>query len=328
MNIGIISTGKYIEGNKIDNLELTKQTKNFIPNKKSLNEWILDKFGVITRYKSNINASDLAVEACKNALSKFDKHINEIDFIILNTVSGDYKQPTTATAVQTKLGMKINSFAIEINMPCAGNIYGLSIAKSFIQAGIGKYGLVVGVDKMTSIIDEEDFILSSLFGDAAACCLVGERDKLLIEDIFLQSKSDEKGVLKMESSGSRNPISIKNIQNKNHLLKMKGKETSIFIHETITQVIKKLISSSELKIEELDQVIIHQASIPIIKKTMLNLGFKEEQFLFTLPSYGNTSSASIFLTLNEYLLKNKDPKNIFLIGMGAGFNWGGIYLKS
>ena len=223
--------------------------------------------------------------------------------------------------------MREDSFALEINMPCAGNIYGLTIAYSFIRSGLWKTGLGVGVDKMSTIIDEKDFMIAGMFGDAASACIVGENPKYEIKDFFLKSRADEIITLGIKSSGSAFPLSEDNVKNKNHLLKMRGNETADFIHESVQETILSLLEKSCLEIHEVDQLIIHQASKIVITKAIKQLGFTENQVCFTIDRYGNTSSASILLTLDYYLKQNKNSKNIFLIGMGSGLNWGGIYLK-
>jgi 3-oxoacyl-(acyl-carrier-protein) synthase III len=325
--IGIISTGRCIGEIVETNEELSNKVKNFDSKKGSLNDWIQNHYGIESRVITKKMPSELAVIACEKALKKAKIKVTEIDFLILNTTSGDFKQPTTATNVQGLLGMRKDSFAIEINMPCSGNIYGLATAYSYINTGLGKVGLVVGVDKMTSIIDNEDFKIASMFGDAASASIIGHNPLFAIKNIFLQSKQDLDIVLGMKSSGSKHPLSTDEIEQKNHLLSMKGKETSTFIMETIEEVIHALLKKSNLKMVDVDQFVIHQASKVIIKKTVRNLGILDSQLFFTIEKLGNTSSASILLTLDTLLEKKPDLKNIFLIGMGSGLNWGGIYLR-
>ncbi len=329
MKIGIISTGIEVGELSESNDDLEKKVLNYDIKKtnKKLDEWIKQKYGINKRVKTNRLPSDLASKACFHALKKANIDVSQIDFLILNTTSGDYKQPTTATKVQNLIGMKEDSFALEINMPCAGNIYGISVAYSFINSGLGKNGLVVGVDRMSSIIDETDYVLGGMFGDAASACIIGENPQWVVSDIFLKSKSDEERSLGIKSSGSALPLSLESISNKDHLLKMKGKETSDFIEESVKETFFNLLNKSGLKVKEVDQVITHQASKPIICRALDYLGLKESQYFFTVEDYGNTSSASIILTLDCFLNFNKNVNNIFLIGMGSGLNWGGIVLR-
>jgi 3-oxoacyl-[acyl-carrier-protein] synthase-3 len=327
--IGLISTGISVGKTIQTNNDLYTIVKNFDISKsnKTLDEWLVEHYGIKSRVKSDQLPSDLAKKACEEALRKANIDVKDIDFLILNTVSGDYNQPTTATFVQDKIGMRKDSFAIEINMPCAGNIYGIATAYSYIKSGIGKLGLVVGVDKMSSIINEEDFKIAGMFGDAASACIVGKEPTLEVKNIFLKSKADHDLSLGKKSSGSKFPLTKETINKKEHLLNMKGKETAIFIKETVKKTIQKLLDNSRLDKEEVDQLIIHQASKRLIEQVVHEMGFKSSQAHFTVDNYGNTSSASILLTLDDYLKINKNAKNIFLIGMGSGLNWGGIYLR-
>jgi 3-oxoacyl-[acyl-carrier-protein] synthase-3 len=330
MDIGIIAAdyclGEIVQSNE----SLEKIVDNFDRKRsqKSLDDWMIGKFGIESRVKTEKLASELAIEACKKLLKKTKINALDIDFLILNTTSGDYKQPTTATIVQSGLGLKSGSFALEINMPCAGNIYGIATAYSYINSGLGRLGLVVGVDKMSAIVDQNDFILSGIFGDAASACLVGVDAPLSISNIFLNSKADVSHTLAINSGGSANPLDANNLNLKNHLLRMKGRETKEFIRFSLGESINNLLKKAKLKTSEVDQLIIHQASKPIIEETLQELGFKPNQYFFTLDKYGNTSSASVMLTLAVYLEKKERFSNLFLIGMGAGLNWGGISLKA
>jgi 3-oxoacyl-[acyl-carrier-protein] synthase III len=329
MGIGIIATGVGLGELIHSNISLKKQVKNYNRNRSGLplEKWIEKNFGISTRRVTKRLPSDLAVEACKEAIQKAELNITDIDFLILNTASGDRKQPTTATAVQSKLLMKENSFAIEINMPCSGNIYGIAIAKSFIESGLGKLGLVVGVDKMTDLVDKEDFIMSGMFGDGAGACVVGECASNSIVKTILKSTFDFSEALCIQAGGSVEPITNESLIKKNNLLKMKGAETTEFIKKTINEVIQELMTYSELNKKNITQIIPHQASKKIILNTLTDMGFTEEQVYFSLEKYGNTSSGSILITLNDYLKTNQKPKNIFLIGMGGGLNWGGMFIK-
>ncbi len=327
--IGIIETGVSLGEHIQTNIELANIVNNYESgaSNKSLDEWIREHYGILSRIKTDKMPSTLAVDACKQALNNSSIPVSQIDFLILNTTSGDYKQPTTATIVQKLIEMKEDSFAIEINMPCAGNIYGLTIAYSFIQSGLWKTGLVVGVDKMSTIIDEKDFKIAGMFGDAASACIIGENPKYEIKDFFLKSKMDEIISLGIKSSGSAFPLTEESVRNKEHLLKMKGNETADFIYKSVQETILSLLEKACLEIHEVDQLIIHQASKTIINRTIKQLGFTEKQICFTVDTYGNTSSASIFLTLDYHLKQKQNSKNIFLVGMGSGLNWGGVYLK-
>ena len=331
MNIGLISTGickgEFLETNE----ELEKRVKNFDADIAgcSLNEWLIRHYGIHSRLKTKKMPSKLAAAACLSAIENSSLKSDQIDFLILNTTTGDYKQPTTATRVQKLIGMRPNSFAIEVNMPCAGNVYGLAMAKSFIQSGLGSYGLVVGVDKMSTNVDQEEFMLAGMFGDAASAAVIGSNSQWRIENTILKSMDDANATLKMKASGSAFPVDVQLVQEKEHLLKMHGNNTKSFIKSSVKECVNVLLNKDNLSIQDIDQLILHQASLPILKETYQELGLKDEQVFFTLDKYGNTSSASVILTLNEYFKSTKRVgMNIFLIGMGSGLNWGGVSLKA
>lgn len=331
MKIGIVATGSCV-GEYIQEIsELEDLVENYKPalSKLNLSDWYRKHYGIQSRTQTKKMPSDLAISACKEAIKNSTIELKQIDFLILNTTSGDFKQPTTATKVQTALGMKKNSFAMEINMPCAGNIYGLAMAEGIIKSGLGSFGLVVGVDKMSTNIDETDFILSGMFGDAAAAAVVGTNPKFEFGAFHLASRDDENHTLAMPSSGSYNPLTRENLDQKKHLLKMKGKATIDFIEEVVEETVHELLAKSDWKIEDINQLILHQASKPTLVRVSEKLGFKRDKLFFTLEKYGNTSSASVLLTFHEYLeSKALDSQNILLIGMGSGLNWGGLALKS
>lgn len=317
-NIGIIACGAYVGEYLEKNTQLVSTVSNFDTNKAncSLESWIEKHYGIRSRAKTTLNCAEMAYKACLNALNKSVLDITDIDFLILNTSTGDNRQPTTATAVQQMLGMKSDSFAIELNMPCAGNIFGLSIGKNFIKSSSSSIGLVVGVDKMSSIIDPTDFIMAAMFGDGAGAALIGENATYTIASEMLQSKGDPNGALQLNRENSP-------------FLLMHGAHTSDFISTTISSTIKSLNNNSSLDCGEPSlQIIPHQASQELLIRSLTSLGYSKRQISFTNTLWGNTSSGSILITLSEYLEQEHIAKNIYLIGMGGGLNWGGMHLTN
>lgn len=327
-NIGIDSIGSAVGEYYQTNDELEKSVTNYDAKKsnKTLDQWVKQHFGIITRVKTKSLPSEIAYKAALNALSTSNYTAADIDFIVLNTATGNHKQPTTATAVQGLLGLRKDTFAIELNMPCAGLIYGITIAKSFVETGLGKVGLVVGVDKMSDLIDQEDFIMAAMFGDGASACIIGKNAKWNILDSFLQSQDDKEKALCIPAGGSVNKTSVETVKNKMHFLYQKGKETSAFINFSVTTIVNQLLTNNQLKPDQINQVIPHQASKTIVSEALTKSGFKENQMHFTIQKYGNTSAASILVTFADYLTQYnpKDGDFVILFGMGGGLNIGGI----
>jgi len=328
--IGILTTGVCLGEFVAANNSFTNTVKNYDEevSNKSLSTWVEEHYGIKTRVKTLRQPSELATDAAQMAIKRAGLTINEIDFILLNTTTGDHHQPTTASKVQQLLGMKADSFAIEINMPCAGNIFGLAMAKSMIASGLGKIGLVIGVDKMNTIINQEDFVMATMFGDAAGAAIVSHNPAYAIKEVLLRSKGDVENSLVIPSGGSAIPLSAKTLEEKQQFLKMNGNVTKKFIQSTLKSTIQKLLEQANLDVASVDKVITHQASKPIIENILNDIGFNATQLFFTVEKYGNTSSASILVTLNE-LIQNEGvvAKNILLAGMGGGLNWGGVFLQ-
>ena len=296
---------------------------------RSLDEWVKDRYGIKNRVKTKRLPSDLAADACIKAVSKSGLTMDRIDFLILNTATGDYKQPTTATETQGKIGMREGTFAFELNMPCAGNIYGIALARAMIMSGMGQFGLVVGVDKMTDLIDQKEFIMASMFGDAAGACVVGPNGHLLIEDHQLSSTRDEELSLCIAGGASVYPLTAELLSEGKQYLQMKGSSTSEFIIRSISDVASTLLNRNELEAHQLRRVIPHQASQPIVLKALRRSHIEESQVEFSNGNYGNTSAASILVTLDQFINKSSDHQGfILIVGMGGGLNWGGILLRS
>jgi 3-oxoacyl-[acyl-carrier-protein] synthase-3 len=330
---GIISTGFYVPERKILNTDLNQWVRNYDPeiSGKSLDEWIISRYGIESRRWADKETltSDMAYLAAEDALQSGGLDVEDIDFLILNTATGDYPQPTTATAVQRRLGMKPESFAIELNMPCAGPVYGIVLAKNFILSGKYKKGLVVGADKMSSLIDLADFRMAGLFGEGAGACIVGRVPDSGILGEFIRSKGEEGNpndyALIVPGGGVVNPGRAENGSPALRFLQMNGPKVEAFIESCLGETIENLLSEVGWTLADLDYFVPHQAA----KKSLINLahsaGIPVSKLVLTLQYFGNTSSASILITLDS-LFRTKLPggTRILVAGMGGGLNWGGF----
>lgn len=324
MTTKILSTGIGLPENEIKNEELSNIVRNFDSAiaKSTLDQWIQNHYGIKRRrWLTDIALpSELAYTACLQALKRASVNIKEVDFLILNTVYGDFTQPTTATTVQKLLGMKPGSFAFEINMPCSGPIFSLVTAHQFLLSGRYKHGLIVGVDKMSSCIDKKDFIMAGLFGDGAGACLLAPSTKGII-DYYLSSSGEDYNDMALSIPGGRSMHPEPSKEFPIQLL-MNGKKVEHFIDTCFHDIQVNLLNKSD---KQIDFVVPHQASLKAIEKNALKIGIAKEKIISTIEDYGNTSSASIFITLDK-LLNSFDiqEKTIFLAGMGGGLNWGGL----
>lgn len=332
--VGIISTGAYVPGNVVANADLERIVKNYDPikGKGSLDHWYRRRYGIIERRWSNPDElpSDMAAAAGKDALRSAGLEASDIDFLILNTAFGDYAQPTTATQVQKKLGMRSNSFALELNLPCAGPVFGMVTAAHFLLGGRYKKGLILGVDKMSELVDKEDFRMAGLFGEAAAGCILGIAESggnILDFDLGSvgEEGSESEFALVIPGGKAANPASQMTVNERKHFLKMNGGLVESFIQENFVQSIQKLLDTHKLKPGDIKTLIPHQASRKLVQDNMESIGFQEHQIEFTIQDYGNTSSASVFLTLDQAWKKGFEPGDkIILAGMGGGLNWGAL----
>ncbi|MBN2694457.1 ketoacyl-ACP synthase III [bacterium] len=296
-----------------------------------LKDWIVSKLGVIERRESEIVPSQQGYFAALDAINKAGDI--QIDFIIVNTFFGDYSLPQTSTLIQRKLGLE-KAFAFEVNMPCAGPIYTLSVADMMLKSGRYRYGLLVGVDKIRDLIDPEDYLMSALFGEGAGAVIVSNNnsDNKGIVDFYLGSyidgdDSDENYSLKVLSGKAKYPIQSNS--NINQYLFMDGREVKRFIVEKLNYTFDWLLSKHLDSLDELDYIITHQANKVVIERILEKRGVPTEKLRTTIEYLGNTASASVFITIAKHFECFKEEnKNILICGMGGGLTWGGILYRT
>ncbi len=296
-------------------------------------EWIIQRTGIKTRYFANKEekSSDLGVKAAELAIDRAKLKINDIDLIICATISPDFfGMPSTACIIASKLGIS-NIPAFDISAACTGFIYALSIAKAHIESGMCKNVLVVGAEKISSILDFKDRSTCVLFGDGAGACIVSRSDKIGIKDIHISSDGNFSNLLctpTHESDFQYNEISNTFDVNKNilqdQLLKMKGNEVFKIAVRTIAKDAKNILEKNNITINELSYFIPHQANLRIIQSVANTLSLPQEKLILSVHKYGNTSAASIPMAIdsayNDSKLKNGDL--LLLDAFGSGFTWG------
>jgi 3-oxoacyl-[acyl-carrier-protein] synthase-3 len=294
-------------------------------------EWITERTGIKERriVKNGETNSDLCVEASKQALKAAGVKPREIDMIIVATVSGDMPMPSTASILQKKLGTK-NAGAFDINAACSGFLYGLSVADNFIKTGFAKKVLLVGSEVMSRFLDWEDRTTCVLFGDGAgAVVLEPTKGKRGILSTHLYSDGNMWDFICLPGGGSSHPPTIKTVKEKMHFVKMKGNETFKVAVRTLEKLVIDTLKRNNIKPSELAMLIPHQANLRIIKATAERLKLPMEKVAVNLDRYGNTSSASIPIALDEMVRANRIKKNdyILLEAFGSGLTWASALIK-
>ena len=328
MPICITSAASYIPEEIITNKDLSGRFKQ----KFDIEDWILQKTGIVERRKSNLSPSKQGFLAAKDLL---EKNGNDIDFIIVNTFTGDYTLPQTATLIQEKLGLD-QAFAFEINMPCAGPVYAISIAEMFLKSGRYTKGLLIGVDKMLDAIDPDDFLMNVLFGEGAGALIVEKKESTLNKGIidfylgsYIEGDVGENYSLKVLAGKSNYPIQNYVLNQKDHFLQMEGRKVKNFIYEKLNESIEWLLKKHIESVDDLDYIITHQANKVVIEKCLKDQGIPSSKILKTVEFLGNTGSGSIYITIAEHFARFCEKnKKILICGMGGGLTWGAIFYKT
>ncbi|MFT6209729.1 MAG: 3-oxoacyl-[acyl-carrier-protein] synthase-3 [Bacteroidia bacterium] len=329
--VKIVSTGIYIPERIVTNSELESSVTNYNPKLGggSLDYWIRNHYGIEERRWSNVLPSDQAAKACQMAIDRSGLTVSDIDFLILNTAFGDTSQPTTATEVQKKIRMKPSSFAIEINSPCAGSVFGITTATHFLASGNYRNALVVGVDKMTGLVDMSDFKMAGLFGEGAGACVLSKSQDSGILATHLASSGElgnpQDYALRILGGKARYPTAKNKESEDLFYLQMRGGLVEDFVYQSFADSIEKLLSQSGISRKDIDHVVTHQAAESLIFNGLNRCGIDSDKATMTIREYGNTSAASMLITLDKlYNSQLEQHQLVLLLGMGGGLNWGGI----
>jgi 3-oxoacyl-[acyl-carrier-protein] synthase III len=320
----ITGTGSYAPENVLTNFDLEKKVD-------TSDEWITERTGIKERRiaRDTETTSDLCLEASKKALQAAHLKPGEIELIIVATMSGDMPMPSTASLLQKKLHAK-NAAAFDLNAACSGFLYGLSVADNFIKAGKYKKILLVGAEVTSKFIDWQDRSTCVLFGDGAGAVILekttGQRG-ILSTSLF--SDGNLWDFICLPGGGSQYPPSAKTLKNKLHFIKMKGNETFKVAVRTLEKLVVETLRKNKVKPSELAMLIPHQANLRIIKATAERLNLPMSKVVVNLERYGNTSSASIPIALDEVVRKGRIKKNdyVLLEAFGAGLTWASALIK-
>ena len=293
-------------------------------------EWITTRTGIKERRilkGEGKGTSDLGVEAIKGLLKKTNTDVAEIDMIICATATPDMLFPSTACIIADKIGA-VNAFGYDLMAACSGFLYSLATASKFIESGTHKKIIVVGADKMSSIIDYQDRATCIIFGDGAGAVLVEPTtDSLGIQDSILKSDGSGRDSLYLKAGGSVNPASHKTVDAREHFAYQDGQTVFKSAVKNMADVSAEIMERNHLSGDDVAWLVPHQANKRIIDATARRMGVGDEKVMLNIEKYGNTTNGTIPLCLWEWEGQLKKGDNIILAAFGGGFTWGSIYLK-
>ncbi|WP_026905220.1 beta-ketoacyl-ACP synthase III [Pedobacter glucosidilyticus] len=293
-------------------------------------EWITTRTGIKERRiqkGEGLATSDMAVPAVEGLLKKRGISAAEIDLIIFCTSTPDMPFPATANILADKIGA-VNAWGYDLQAACSGFIFGLSTGAQFIESGKHQKVLVVGGDKMSSIINYEDRTTCIIFGDGCGCALLEPNDEGLgIIDSILKSDGAGRNFLNLKAGGSLKPASYETIDNKEHYAYQEGQTVFKFAVTNMANVAAEIMEKNNLTSDDIAWLVPHQANKRIIDATANRMGVGPEKVMINIEKYGNTTNGTIALCLWEWESKLKKGDNIILAAFGGGFTWGSVYLK-
>ena len=293
-------------------------------------EWIYTRSGIRERRWLNddtLATSDMAVEAVRGLLTKKNLLPTDIDLLICCTATPDMLFPATANVITDKIGA-INAVGYDLSAACSGFLYGLSTAAAFVESGRFGRVVVVGADKMTSILNLEDRATAFLFGDGAGAVLVEPNNQGWgIQDMLLKSDGSGRNYLYQKAGGSLNPASHRSVDAREHFVHQEGKTVFKFAVTGMADVAAEIMERNGLKADDIAWLVPHQANKRIIDATRDRAGLPEDKVMVNIDRYGNTTNATIPLCLWEWEKQLKPGDNLILAAFGGGFTWGSIWLQ-
>lgn len=293
-------------------------------------EWITSRTGIKERHllqDKNKGTSYLAIEAAKDLLAKRNLDPKEIDMVIMATATPDMPVASTGVYVATQIGA-VNAFSYDLVAACSSFLFGMSTAAKYIESGRYKKVLLIGADKMSSIIDYTDRTTCIIFGDGAGAVLFEPNEEGLgVQDEILRSDGIGRQSLKIDAGGSLLPPSEETVANKQHYVFQDGKTVFKFAVSNMADVSEKIMERNALRGTDVNWLVPHQANKRIIDATAKRMKLPEEQVMMNIHKYGNTTSGTLPLCLWDYEKQLKKGDNLVFASFGGGFTWGAIYVK-
>jgi len=319
----ITAIGSYVPDYVLSNQVLEKMVD-------TNDEWITTRTGIKERRilkEEGEGTSFLAIKAAQNLIEKAKIDPKEIDLVIMATATPDMPVASTGVYVATQIGAT-NAFAFDLQAACSSFLYGMSTASAYIQSGKYKKVLLIGADKMSSIIDYTDRATCIIFGDGGGAVLFEpNEDGLGLQDEILRSDGVGREFLKIEAGGSILPASDETVKNKQHFVFQDGKTVFKYAVSGMADVSEKIMERNNLLHDDVNWLVAHQANKRIIDATANRMGVEESKVLINIHRYGNTTSATLPLLLCDFENQLKKGDNIIFAAFGGGFTWGAIYLK-
>jgi len=321
----VLGTGSYAPSRVLTNADLEKIVA-------TNGDWIVSRTGIKERRVAAEGeaTSDLAAAAGREALAFAGVNPEDVDMIVVGTVTGDSPTPSCAAFVQAKLGAK-NAFCFDVGAACAGSLYGLTIADQFIRSGMAKHALVIGAETLSRFVDWTNRETCVLFGDAAGAILLGatEEEGQGLLAATLRTDGTMTDILGIFGGGSRRPLSEELLADKGNKIKMRGREVYKVATRLLPEVVASTLTKAGLTAADVTHVIAHQANQRIIEAALNNLGVAVEKCWINIDRYGNTSSASMPITLDEANRAGRLKKGdvIAMMAIGAGMTWGGAVFR-
>jgi 3-oxoacyl-[acyl-carrier-protein] synthase-3 len=293
-------------------------------------EWIMSRTGIKERRilkGEGLGTSFMATEAIRMVLEKSGTKPEDVEVLIVATITPDYLFPTTGNLICENLGLT-NAFCFDMSVACSGFVHGLVTGAQFIESGNYKKVIVVGADKMSSIMDYTDRTTCILFGDGAGAVLLEPNEEGLgIQDSILKQEPAGKGMISLPGGGSVNPATHETIDQRLHYFKQDGRAVFRYAVNGMSGTTIDVMKRNNLKGDDIAYLVPHQANLRILSKTAEYMGISADKVTINIEKYGNTTDATIPLCLWEWEDKFKKGDNIILSAFGAGFNYGSLYLK-
>jgi 3-oxoacyl-[acyl-carrier-protein] synthase III len=293
-------------------------------------EWITTRTGIKERRilkEKGKGTSYLAIKAAQNLIEKSGINPAEIDMVIMASATPDMLVASTGVYVATQIGA-VNAFAYDLQAACSSFLYGMSTAAAYVQSGRYKKVLLIGADKMSSIVDYTDRTTCIIFGDGGGAVLFEPNTEGLgLQDEYLRSDGMGRDYLKIDAGGSILPPSKETIENRLHSIVQDGKTVFKYAVSGMADVSEKIMERNNLNKDNIDWLVAHQANKRIIDATSQRIGLDESKVLVNIERYGNTTSATLPLLLSDFEHKLKKGDNLIFAAFGGGFTWGSIYLK-
>lgn len=319
----IIGTGSYVPQKILTNQDLERMVE-------TSDEWIISRTGMKERRIARCDeyTSDMGLEAAKKAMAAAQISPEEIDLVLVATLTPDYVFPSTSCLLQARLGL-VRASAVDVQAACSGYVYVLSMAKAFIESSIYQNVLIVASEKLSSIVNYKDRNTCVLFGDGASACVVSGKGRgLMIREVSLGADGEQAALLMLPAGGSRQPASLKTVAEDLHFITMEGKEVFKHAVRRMESSSKQCLDQAGLSEKEISWLVPHQANIRIIEAMAKRFQVPMERVYMTVHKYGNTSASSLGIALDELIREHPiaEGENLLLTAFGAGLTWGSCIL--